>query len=86
MSKKTARKGDPTSHGGAILAGSSKRKVNDQDIARIGDPVSCPIHGPNTITTGSSDVFVDGKGVAWEGSQCACGATITTGSSDVLTN
>ncbi len=86
MGKQTARKGDPTSHGGTITGGSPLRKVNGKDIARIGDLVSCPTHGPNPITTGSSNVKVDGKFVAWVGSQTACGSTITTGSSDVQTN
>ena len=88
MGKQTARKGDPTSHGGTIIGGSPLRKVNGKDIARIGDMVSCPLpgHGTNPITTGSSNVKVDGKFVAWVGSQTACGAVITSGSSDVQTN
>lgn len=86
MSKKVARKGDPTSHGGVILTGSSKRMVNDKEVARITDTVSCPIegHGVNAILTGSTSVFVEGQGVAFVGSTTACGATITDGSPSVF--
>lgn len=84
MAKKVARKGDPTSHGGMILTGSSSRKVNGLDVARVDDQVSCPTHGNNAIIEGSSGVLCDGKKVAQVGDKTACGASIISGSSDVF--
>jgi uncharacterized Zn-binding protein involved in type VI secretion len=43
--KKLAYKGDSTSHGGKILSGSNRIKVTGRRVARVGDIVSCPIHG-----------------------------------------
>ena len=85
MTKKTARKGDPTDHGGEIKTGSSTRKVNGKEVARKDDIVSCPIHGDNPIVGDvSSTISVDGKALAWVGSVTACGSKIIDGSSDVL--
>jgi uncharacterized Zn-binding protein involved in type VI secretion len=78
-----ARVGDKTSHGGAILSGSSDVKANNKAEARVGDPVSCPTHGTNTIVGGSSTVSANNKKKARIGDSCACGATIVEGSPDV---
>lgn len=50
------------------------------DLAKVGDPVTCPLCGPNHIVNGSPDTFVDGQPVALAGlSQTACGATLVSG-------
>jgi uncharacterized Zn-binding protein involved in type VI secretion len=45
--KKLAYEGDDTSHLGKILAGSDSIKIKGRRAARVGDKVSCPIHGHN---------------------------------------
>jgi len=50
------------------------------DLAKVGDPVTCPKCGPTTIATGSPDTFLDGQPVAIAGvSQTACGAILISG-------
>lgn len=78
-----ARIGDPISHGGAIAGGSQNVFCNSLNVARIGDPVACLIHGAQSIATGSGSVFCNGRGVARLGDLITCGATITGGSSNV---
>lgn len=80
---RVARAGDKTSHGGEILSGSSDVKVNGKQEARVGDPVSCPTHGQNTITEGAATSFSNNMKKARIGDKTACGATIIEASSDV---
>lgn len=78
---KTARVGDRTTHGGQVLTGDDKRLVDGRKIARVGDIVSCPIHGNNPIisTTASAD-YSTTKQVARLSSRTKCGSVIITGS------
>jgi len=78
---KTARVGDRTSHGGQVLTGDDKRLVEGKKIARVGDIVSCPIHGNNKIisTTAAKD-YSTTKQVARISSRSECGSIIITGS------
>lgn len=48
--------------------------------ARITDPTNCPMpgHGPNTIASGSSDVFFDGLAAATKGDVCTCGSSLAS--------
>lgn len=50
------------------------------DLAKVGDPVTCPRCGPNHIVSGSPDTLVDYQPAALVGvSKTACGATIISG-------
>ncbi|WP_143518151.1 S-type pyocin domain-containing protein [Pseudomonas sp. PIC25] len=50
------------------------------DLAKVGDPVTCPRCGPNHIVSGSPDTLVDHQPAALVGvSKTACGATIISG-------
>ncbi|WER48215.1 PAAR domain-containing protein [Cupriavidus sp. WKF15] len=49
--KNLAYEDDATSHGGKVLAGSDSIQVKGRRTARVGDIVSCPIHGDSRITT-----------------------------------
>lgn len=84
--KKTARVGDPCTHGAVVKTGSPTRSIEGKAVARIDDLVDCPIHGVNKIVSGSSDTFLEGKGVAYVGSVSECGAEILDGASTVFTN
>ncbi len=88
MSRKQARVGDRTSHGGVIITGATRTFVNGRKAARIGDLHICPIytHWVRPIVTGSPDTFIEGKAAARIGDRTACGAVIVTGSPDTLVN
>lgn len=83
MGQPVARIGDPISHGGAIAGGSPNVFCNGLNVARIGDPVACLIHGAQSIATGSGSVFCNGSGVARVGDSITCGAVIVDGSPNV---
>ena len=50
MGMPVARIGDPISHGGAIAGGSPNVFCNSLNVARIGDPVACEIHGAQSLS------------------------------------
>lgn len=72
--KNLAYEGDTTSHGRKILTGSARIKVNGRRAARIGDVVSCPIHGNNEIVEGSSNMRDEGVGLSRDGDRTRCGS------------
>lgn len=74
-----ARLGDTSTHGGAITTSAAKTKCEGALIARKGDILSCPIHGPNPIVGHSSKFKVEGQFVARHGDATACGATLISG-------
>ncbi|MGH1331706.1 MAG: PAAR domain-containing protein [Paracoccaceae bacterium] len=53
-------------------------------VARLGDTHACPIHGANSIISGSSISTCDGKPVATVGDKTSCGAVILTGSAAAM--
>lgn len=78
--KNLAYEGDATSHGGTILTGSDRIKVKGRRAARIGDRVSCPIHGDNVIIEGS-DTMMDGTTqLSRDGDRTRCGAVLIASS------
>jgi uncharacterized Zn-binding protein involved in type VI secretion len=76
------RVGDDNDHGGKVLSGSTTMKFGKQAVARKGDPVSCPIHGQNTIVEGSATFRDCGIPVALHGHLCACGCRLISSSSN----
>ena len=79
--KPLAYEGDPTTHGGRILNGSDRIKVNARRAARVGDLVSCPIHGDNPITSGSARMTDAGVRLARNGDATQCGSVLIARSS-----
>lgn len=77
-----ARLGDPTSHGGFVITCSPDTYTNGFGNARIGDLVSCPIHGNNPIISGATHHSSNGKLDARIGDRSACGSIIISGSPD----
>ncbi|QBR03328.1 PAAR domain-containing protein [Paraburkholderia pallida] len=67
--------GDVTDHAGQVITGAPATKYAGHPVARVGDLVSCPLHGNNAIV-GSSTFNVDGQPVALEGMHSACGSTL----------
>lgn len=69
--------GDTTSHGGTVLSGSSGCLAEGLPVARVGDPVSCPLcKGVFPIVEGAASVFETGMNIARHGDKTACGATL----------
>ncbi|MBP0630867.1 MULTISPECIES: PAAR domain-containing protein [unclassified Cupriavidus] len=71
-----AYEGDSTSHGGKILTGSDRIKVNGRRAARQGDLVSCPIHGENRIIGGSTRLTDGSVPLACGGHETECGSVL----------
>lgn len=72
------RIGDKTTSGGTVLSGSTVMKFFDIGVARVGDPVICPIpiHGPTVIAEGHPTFKDNGVPVAFNGHLCACGCAL----------
>lgn len=77
-----ARLGDATDHGGVIITASEDTLTNGVGTARIGDLVSCPIHGVNAIVSGASLTITNNPLTARIGDVTECGSVIVTGSPD----
>jgi len=84
MPNPIARLGDSSDHGGAISTSASRTKVEGILVARVGDILSCPIHGPNPIVTGSPEFEVEGQKVARTSSVTQCGAVIIGGAAKTV--
>lgn len=75
--RKVIRLHDPTSHGGKVASvAASQFTVGGIPVARVGDKITCPLHGDGTITEGDPHHTIDGIGVAYEGHKASCGATL----------
>ena len=74
-----ARRGDTSTHGGTIVTSASKTLCEGELVAREGDILDCPIHGPNPIVEHSEKLFVEGKQVARQGDLAQCGAALVSG-------
>ena len=73
------RLGDPTSHGGKVVACCATNcKAAGQPIAVVGDKVTCPVQGHVncTIATGNARHRINGKAVAYDGDTTSCGALL----------
>ncbi|MBR8292793.1 PAAR domain-containing protein [Burkholderia cenocepacia] len=73
--KNLAYEGDTTSHG-KILTGSDRIKVKNRRAARVGDKVSCPIHGDNEIVEGSDRMRDGTTPLSRDGDHTRCGAEL----------
>ncbi|WP_133490763.1 PAAR domain-containing protein [Alcanivorax sp. 24] len=80
MSRPIIVLGDKTDHGGTVIGASTTTDIDGKGVARVGDKVICPKHGPSpiitTIATGDPTNLVDGQPVARHGDKTACGATL----------
>lgn len=79
-----ARLGDTSTHGGSIVSASTTALCNGRGIARSGDTLQCPSHGPQPLT-GTSKNNANGRKIVKVGDRAACGAVITTGSPNTNT-
>lgn len=81
MSKPAARLGDPTAHGGVIVAGYPTVLIGGQPAARLGDMHVCPMLTPGVppiphvggpVTLGSATVLIGGQPAARMGDLAVC--------------
>jgi uncharacterized Zn-binding protein involved in type VI secretion len=49
------RLGDPTSHGGSVIAASGRSVVLGKTVARVGDACSCPMRGHSGCVIAEGD-------------------------------
>ncbi|KFK91697.1 MULTISPECIES: PAAR domain-containing protein [unclassified Serratia (in: enterobacteria)] len=68
--------GDTTTHGGEVKTASSTLYFNGLQAALVGEWVSCPRHGMNTIVEGDSTTFEEGRQVVVNNCLCACGCRV----------
>lgn len=71
-------------HGAQLITSSPDRYVNSIPVVRLGDLISCPLHGHgiNPIIAVHVTQETDNMPVAPLTAIAACGATIITGSTD----
>lgn len=76
--KGVIRIGDTNTGGGAVLSGSSGMRFGGIGVARVGDPVSCPVpgHGRTVIAEGHPTFRDNGVSVAFHGHLCVCGCSL----------
>jgi uncharacterized Zn-binding protein involved in type VI secretion len=73
-----ARLGDPTAHGGTIVAGLPTVLIESKPAARFGDTHVCPMvtalvpHVGGPIAFGSPTVLIGGQPAARQGDPCVC--------------
>lgn len=79
MSQPVIVLGDKTSHGGTVIEATGQTMVGGKRVARVGDKVSCPRHGTNTVASGDATLQVDGAPVARDGDKTSCGAVLIAG-------
>ncbi|KVD93235.1 hypothetical protein WS63_06815 [Burkholderia stagnalis] len=72
--------GDETSHGGKVLTGSSRVKLNGRGAARKTDKVSCPMCGDNEIAEGNNRMLDGNLPLAFHGYKTRCGAVLIASS------
>ena len=84
MSGPVIRVGDKTSHGGEVVEGAPHSDSGGIPIARLGDKITCPLHGSGTIASGDLSMIVDGKPAARNGDTTSCGATLIAGQQATL--
>ncbi|WP_426336667.1 PAAR domain-containing protein [Pseudoduganella sp. R-31] len=77
--KNVIRVGDPTSHGGKVLASTAPHfLVGGKPVVLVGDRCMCPMTGHQNcvIVSGSDSQTINGKAVAYHGDKTSCGATL----------
>ncbi|CAG7701587.1 unnamed protein product, partial [Allacma fusca] len=82
------RVGDRTTGGGQVQSGSETMIFQAIGVARINDPVSCPIpgHSPSYIAQGHPTMKDNGVAVAFDGYKCSCGCTLISSLTNATTN
>ncbi|WP_084162701.1 PAAR domain-containing protein [Paraburkholderia bannensis] len=75
MANPAATIGTPATHGGAVSTATPCVTIGGIPAARVGDRVTCAMHGPAVITSGGLGT-IDGRQIAHHGSSTSCGAML----------
>lgn len=78
-----ARLGDSSTHGGTIISASPNVRANNKGVARQGDILQCPSHGPRPLNAITTKTRANGLLVITVGASATCGAVINQGSPNV---
>ncbi|CAK9886284.1 MAG: hypothetical protein XXXJIFNMEKO3_02712 [Candidatus Erwinia impunctatus] len=86
--KGIVRVGDKTTGGGKVVSGSPTMIFQGISVARLNDPVICPIlgHAPSRIIEGHPTIRDNGLPVAFHGYKCSCGCTLISSLPHVTTS
>lgn len=84
MTRPICREGDSTSHGGKVIKVSGNFPVNGKRAARVGDWVSCPIHGDNKLVEAGGATLEGGIPYVLHGCRSKCGSTVIADSTTVV--
>lgn len=86
--KGIVRIGDKNTGGGQVQAGSTTMKFAGIGVARLNDPVSCPVkgHSPSKIVEGHPTMKDNGIPVAFHGYKCSCGCTLISSLTNATTS
>lgn len=75
--RKVIRLHDSTNHGGRVTSVAATHfTIGGIAVARVGDRLTCPLHGDSTIIEGDPHHTIDGVSVAYEGHKTSCGALL----------
>ncbi len=75
--RKVIRLNDSTNHGGTVTSVAATHfTVGGIAVARVGDRLTCPLHGDSTIIEGDPHHTINGVSVAYEGHRTSCGALL----------
>ena len=72
MDRPICCEGDMTTHGGKVIKASGSFTIDGRRVARIGDLVSCPLHGINPIIQGDTATLDESIPLTLHGHKSAC--------------
>lgn len=86
--KGVVRIGDKTTGGGQVQSGSTKMRFDGIGVARLNDPINCPVEGHSSsyIAEGHPTMKDNGVPVAFHGYKCSCGCSLITSLSNATTS
>lgn len=76
MTRPICCEGDFTTHGGRVISASGSFTIDGRRAARLGDILSCPMHGIIKIVEGDSATLDEGIPLALHGHHGACGCAV----------
>lgn len=76
MARPICCEGDATTHGGKVVHASGSFTIDGRRVARMGDSLSCPKHGPSKIIEGDGSTLDEGIPLALHGHRGGCGCAV----------
>ncbi len=76
MARPICCEGDMTTHGGRVITASGSFTIDGRRVARMGDVLSCPMHGVTVIIQGDAATLDEGIPLVLHGHHGACGCAV----------